>query len=141
MLKANSFGTDMSETEELRIDKWLWAARFYKTRQLAAEAVAGGKVHVNQQRCKASKVVKIGDKIAISKDQYTWQIEVMVLNNQRRPAKDAVLLYYEDASSVEKRQQQIELHKQQALMYPFAQDHKPNKKQRRQIHRFKQENN
>ena len=68
----------MSENEnpELRIDKWLWAARFFKTRQLAAEAVSGGKVHVNGQRCKPGKQLKIGDVVAITKDQSNWEIQV-----------------------------------------------------------------
>ena len=130
----------MNETDDLRIDKWLWAARFFKTRQLASDAVSGGKVHINGQRCKPSKDVKIGDTITISKDQYTWQIQVTSLNKQRRPAKEAVLLYEEDAASVNKRQKQIELNKLQAILSPNINEGRPNKKQRRQIHRFKQDN-
>ena len=130
----------MTETDDVRIDKWLWAARFFKTRQLAAEAVSGGKVHVNGQRCKPGKDVKIGDVITVSKDQYTWEILVPDLNKQRRPAKEAALLYTEDEASAEKRHKQIELNKQQqALLHPSEREHKPNKKQRRQIHRFKQD--
>jgi ribosome-associated heat shock protein Hsp15 len=129
----------MSETEVVRIDKWLWAARFFKTRQLAAEAVSGGKVHINGQRCKPSREVKIGDLININKDQCAWEIRVTELNKQRRPAKEAVLLYNEDAASINKRLQMIELHKQQTLLHPYDRVAKPNKKQRRQIHRFKQD--
>ncbi len=130
----------MTESSEVRIDKWLWAARFFKTRQLAAEAVSGGKVHVNGQRCKPGKDVKIGDVIAIGKDGYTWEIRVAELNKQRRPAKEAVMLYSEDEASIRRRQQQIELHKQQQVtLHPSEREHKPNKKQRRQIHRFKQD--
>ena len=128
----------MTETGDVRIDKWLWAARFYKTRQLAAEAVSGGKVHVNGQRCKPGRDVKIGDVLTVSKDQYTWEIRVTDLNKQRRPAKEAALLYSEDDASIAKRQKQLELNKQQqALQHPSEREHKPNKKQRRQIHRFK----
>lgn len=128
-----------SNSDDLRIDKWLWAARFFKTRQLAAEAVSGGKVHVNGQRCKPGKNVNIGDVINISKDQYTWEIRVCDLNKQRRPAKEAAHLYSEDEASIGRRQKQIELHQQQqAFMHPSEREHKPNKKQRRQIHRFKQ---
>jgi len=128
----------MIAIKELRIDKWLWAARFFKTRQLATEAVNGGKVHVNGQRCKPGKDVKIGDEISISKDQYTWKIQVTDLNKQRRPAKEAALLYAEDQASATLRGQQIEIHKQQmALQHPSEREHKPNKKQRRLIHRFK----
>lgn len=130
----------LTDTNEIRIDKWLWAARFFKTRGLAAEAVNGGKVHVNGQRCKPGKDVKVGDHITISKDQYSWDIRVIELIKQRRPAQEAVLLYEEDQASISKRQRQIELHKQQqAVQHPSEREHKPNKKQRRQIHRFKQD--
>lgn len=130
----------MTETDDVRIDKWLWAARFFKTRMLASEAVSGGKVHVNGQRCKPGKDVKVGDVITITKDQYTWEICVTDLNKQRRPASEASRLYSEDEASIVKRQRQVELHKQQqALQHPSEREHKPNKKQRRQIHRFKQD--
>lgn len=127
-----------NEINGIRIDKWLWAARFYKTRQLAAEAVNGGKVHINSQRCKPGKEVKVGDKIVVNKNQYTWEIRVTALDKQRRPSKEAMLLYHEDQSSADKRHALIELHKQQTATNGETQM-KPNKKQRRQIHRFKQE--
>lgn len=130
----------MVEISEVRIDKWLWAARFFKTRSLAADAVNGGKVHVNGQRCKPGKDIKVGDVVTVSKDQYTWEIRVTDLIKQRRPAKEAAQLYQEDEASVTKRQQQVELHKQQqALQHPSERERRPNKKQRRQIHRFKQD--
>ena len=130
----------MAEIKEVRIDKWLWAARFFKNRSLAADAVNGGKVHVNGQRCKPGKDIKVGDVVSVTKDKYTWKIEVTDLNKQRRPAKEASMLYHEDESSSLKRQQQVELHKQQqALLSPSERERKPNKKQRRQIHRFKQD--
>lgn len=127
-------------SDALRLDKWLWAARFFKTRSLAAEAVSGGKVHVNGQRCKPGKVLKIGDNVTVSKDQYTWQVEVAELNRQRGPAKQATQLYAEDTDSLARRQAQVELRKQQQAMLPAAQrPQRPNKKQRRQIHRFRQD--
>ena len=130
----------MSEMSELRIDKWLWAARFFKTRQLASEAVNGGKVHLNGQRCKPGKDVKIGDEITVRKDQYTWKIQVTDLTKQRGPAKATAILYAEDQASITLRTQQMELRKQQlATQHPSEREHKPNKKQRRQIHRFKQD--
>ena len=85
----------MSQLESLRLDKWLWAARFFKTRKLAAEAVSGGKVHLNGQRTKPSKDVKIDSHIVIHKDQFSWDITVLGINAQRRPAAEAVLLYKE----------------------------------------------
>jgi len=129
----------MTDIDEIRIDKWLWAARFFKTRTLAAEAVAGGKVHVNGQRCKPGKDIRIGDTVVVSKDRYQWDVTVTNLNKQRRPAKEAALLYDENPASIEKRRQQIELDKAQQALTPYAQrEHKPNKKQRRLIHHFKQ---
>lgn len=128
-----------SELEVIRLDKWLWAARFFKTRSLAAEAIGGGKVHVNEQRVKPSKEVKVGAVLSISKDGLRWQITITALSAQRRPAKDAVLLYQEDAESLAKREQQILLQREQRALSGFTPpEHKPNKKDRRLIHSFKQ---
>jgi Ribosome-associated heat shock protein implicated in the recycling of the 50S subunit (S4 paralog) len=80
----------VSELEAIRLDKWLWAARFFKTRKLAAEAIFGGKVHVNEQRAKPGKEVKIGAMLSISKDNYRWEITILAINGQRRSAKEAV---------------------------------------------------
>jgi len=129
----------MPELESIRIDKWLWTARFFKTRKFASDAVSGGKVHLNGQRCKPAKELKIGMKLSITKDQFQWDITVLGINSHRRPAKEAVLLYQEDPASFEKRQQQIILQKEQRALAPqIDREHRPNKKQRRQIHRFKQ---
>ena len=129
----------MTEVNSQRLDKWLWAARFYKTRKLAAEAVSGGKVHVNGQRTKPGKEIKIGSELEIHKESYRWDLTIMGLNNQRRPAKEAVLLYQETETSYEQRQQQIKQQREQrALLPPEERQLRPNKKQRRQIHRFKQ---
>lgn len=129
----------MPELSVIRIDKWLWTARFFKTRRLAADAVLGGKVHVNGQRCKPSKEVKPGIKLSITKEPYQWELTVLAINSHRRPAKEAALLYQEELESISKRQEQIILQKEQRAMLPHSErEHKPNKKQRRQIHRFKQ---
>jgi ribosome-associated heat shock protein Hsp15 len=129
----------MQAFAKLRIDKWLWAARFFKTRQLAAEAVSGGKVHVNGQRCKPSKTVQIGTELRIRKEVYHWQLHIVGLNNQRRPASEASLLYEECPESYQHRQQQAIEFKQQRSLLPHAViERRPTKKQRRQIHRFKQ---
>lgn len=130
----------MTNSDDVRIDKWLWAARFFKTRNLAADAVNGGKVHVNGQRCKPSRDLKLGDVVTITKDQNQWEIRVTDLNKQRRPAKEAATLYSEDEASINRRLQQIELRKQQQALMPASErERRPNKKQRRQIHRFKQD--
>lgn len=122
----------------IRLDKWLWAARFFKTRALAAEAISGGKVHVNNQRCKAGKEIKVGAQVNISKNGYSWEITVASLSAQRRSAKEAVLLYNESEESLQKRQAQIQEQRLQQELLPFSGiDHKPNKKERRLIHRFK----
>jgi ribosome-associated heat shock protein Hsp15 len=129
----------MPELETIRLDKWLWTARFFKTRKLAAEAISGGKVHVNDQRAKPGKEIKIGVMLSISKDNYRWDVTVTGVNSQRRSAKEAVLLYQETAESLVKREQQIIQNREQRELFDFSgKDHKPNKKERRLIHRFKQ---
>ena len=128
-----------TELQTIRLDKWLWTARFFKTRKLAADAISGGKVHVNNQRTKPGKEVKPGAMLSISKDGLNWEITIIALSNQRRPAKEAVLLYEESAESLAKRQQQMIQQREQRELFDFSgQDHKPNKKERRLIHRFKQ---
>ncbi|MFI3218607.1 MAG: S4 domain-containing protein [Methylococcales bacterium] len=128
-----------SELESIRLDKWLWAARFFKTRSLASDAIGGGKIHVNEQRVKPSKEVKIGAVLDISKEGLRWQITITALSAQRRAAKDAVLMYQEDAESLAKREQQILVLRENRALSGFTPpEHKPNKKDRRLIHSFKQ---
>jgi ribosome-associated heat shock protein Hsp15 len=129
----------MPDLETIRLDKWLWTARFFKTRSLAAEAVSGGKVHINDQRTKPGKDVKVGAMLSISKDNFRWDITIIAINAQRRSAKEAVLLYQESAESLAKREQQILKNREQRELFDFSgRDHKPNKKERRMIHQFKQ---
>ena len=128
-----------TDLDAIRLDKWLWAARFYKTRSLATEAINGGKVHVNGQRSKPGKDVKIGAEISINKNGYSWEITITALTGQRRSAKDAISLYEETPESHTKRQQQILTEREHKELFNFTGiDHKPNKKERRLIHRFKQ---
>ncbi len=121
---------------KMRLDKWLWAARFFKTRSLAAEAIKGGKVHVDGQRVKPSKEISIGSRLEITKEPYAWEITVSALNNQRRPASEAVLLYEESPESQQRRQQEVARRRaeKESAGQPMR---RPDKKQRRQIHRFK----
>ena len=125
-----------TEIDAIRLDKWLWTARFYKTRKLAAEAIAGGKVHLNGQRSKPGKEVKIGVQLLINKDPYQWDIEIISLAKHRRPAKEAILLYQESAASLDKRQKQVVLNRENKALSDNYKEHRPNKKERRQIHRF-----
>lgn len=127
----------MSDMDSMRLDKWLWAARFYKTRSMAAEAISGGKVHLNGQRTKPGKEIGPGASLQISKDGYDWDIRVIAVNAQRRPAKEAVLLYEESAESHAKRQSEIAQRKEERAFFTATSDHRPNKRERRQIHRFK----
>lgn len=125
-----------ADEEKVRLDKWLWVARFFKTRQLAAEAVAGGKVHLNGQRAKPGKDIAVGARLTVHKDQFEWDITVSALSLQRRPAKEAVLLYVETPESQAKRQALTALKREQKDLGALP-DKRPDKRERRQIHRFK----
>jgi ribosome-associated heat shock protein Hsp15 len=121
---------------KVRLDKWLWAARFFKTRQLAAEAINGGKVHLNGQRTKPGKEVKVGNHLRIHKGSLEWDIEVKVLASRRRPASEAKTFYEETEASFLRRQALTEQIRAQKAMAPHPIRGKLNKKDRRMIHRF-----
>ena len=123
------------ETAKVRLDKWLWAARFFKTRTLAAEAVSGGKVHLNANRVKPAHVIAIGDRLQIRKGPYEFIVIVKELSSQRGPARIASQLYEETPESRDARDRLGELYRLSALAAPHS-DKRPNKKQRRQINRF-----
>ena len=93
----------MTDTESVRLDKWLWAARFFKTRALAAEAVQGGKVHVRGERAKPARAIRAGDQLRIRRGVHEWIVTVKGVSARRGPAKDAVLLYEETAESASNR--------------------------------------
>lgn len=120
--------------EKVRLDKWLWAARFFKTRSLAKEAIEGGKIHHDGQRVKVSKEIKVGMELTIKQGMEDKTIVINALSDVRRGAPEAQLLYQETADSLAKRQHLAAERKAQNLAYP---DHRPNKKERRQIHQFK----
>lgn len=124
------------ETEQLRLDKWLWAARFFKTRSLATEAINGGKVHVNGERAKPSRKVNLGDEMVIRQGNTEKQVIVTGLAERRGSAKMAAELYTETEESVARREAEAE---QRRLLNAAMPQHeqRPSKKQRRQIHRFK----
>lgn len=125
-----------TDLESQRLDKWLWAARFFKTRALATEAVNGGKVHLNGERVKAGRNIKPGDCLKITRGVMEFDIVVQGLSRQRRPAKEAQLLYQETEDSIKLRQERAQALKEISMYTPRT-DHRPGKKDRRQIVRFK----
>lgn len=126
----------LADAAKLRLDKWLWAARFFKTRQLAAEAINGGKVHLNGQRAKPGKEVKIGSQLRIHKGSLEWDVVVKVLATQRRPASEASGFYAESEESYLRRQELTQQMREQKALEPQPMRGKLNKKDRRMIHRF-----
>lgn len=115
-----------------RLDKWLWAARFYKTRSLASDAVTGGHVHVNGQRSKAARAVQVGDEIRITKGTTQFTILVNELSDKRGSAQQASKLYTETAHSIEQREMMRSQRKLNAMANPHP-ARKPDKRQRRKL--------
>jgi ribosome-associated heat shock protein Hsp15 len=126
---------EIEHDNRVRIDKWLWAARFFKTRALAAEAVSGGKVDVNGDRAKASRAVRIGDHLSVRRGPYEWTVIVKRLAKQRGPASEAQRLYEETEESKERRER---LAAQMRFERPpeFDVAGRPSKKDRRARLRF-----
>lgn len=126
----------MTEIEtSVRLDKWLWSARFFKTRAIASHAISGGKIHLDGQRAKASRLVKIDDCYEISRGQDRLQIIVLKLAQRRASATIAQNLYRETQPSIERREREAELRKLAALQRPVR-DTRPSKQERRKIHQF-----
>ncbi len=122
--------------EQVRIDKWLWAARFFKTRTLAAEAVRGGKVHLNGRRTKPSRAITLGDRIEIRKGPYRIELVVTGLSERRLPAKEARHLYRETPESEAQRRAIAEQRKLERLLFR-ATAAKPDKRERRRLKQIK----
>jgi ribosome-associated heat shock protein Hsp15 len=118
--------------EQVRIDKWLWAARFFKTRTAATEAVLGGHVHVGGERVKPAREVRAGDTIEIRRDEIRWTVVVSALADRRVPARVAATLYEETRESVEARER---LRLERRLARPLGADlgARPTKQARRRI--------
>ena len=122
--------------DSVRIDKWLWAARFFKTRSLAAQAVGGGKVQLNGARVKPARALKPGDELEIHKRGFEYQVRVVLLSERRGPAKVAQTLYEESEESIKKREVLREQHRLADASTPHPQ-RKPDKKARRQLRDLK----
>lgn len=120
----------------IRIDKWLWISRFFKTRPLASDAVKGGKVHLNGHRVKAGRLVKIGDVLTIQKNYDLYEVTITGINKTRRPAKEARLTYEESEKSRLKREQEQEIKKLASATRPVPK-RKPGKHEREQLRNFK----
>jgi len=123
-------------SQSARIDKWLWASRFFKTRPLASTAVNGGKVHLNGQRVKAGRSVSIGDVLSIQKDSVLYEVTIKAINKTRRPAIEACLTYEESEQSRLKREQEQEMKKLASAARPVP-VRKPDKRERQKLRQFK----
>ncbi|KTL61541.1 heat-shock protein [Photorhabdus laumondii subsp. laumondii] len=130
-MKGNS-----DSDQAVRLDKWLWAARFYKTRAIAREMIDGGKVHYNGQRSKPSKLVELGAEIKLRQGNDERIVEVLVLSNHRRGAPEAQQLYQETEASMTNREKMVIARKMNALTMPHP-DRRPDKKERRTLIKFK----
>ncbi|WP_028693272.1 RNA-binding S4 domain-containing protein [Pseudomonas cremoricolorata] len=122
------------DDDKVRLDKWLWAARFYKTRALAKAAIESGKVHCRGERCKPGKEPRVGDSFVLRMGFDEKTVVVKALSAVRRGAPEAQLLYEETEDSIRRREQAVELRKAGAT--GVTTDGRPNKKQRRQIHQL-----
>ena len=122
----------------VRIDKWLWAARFFKTRSLAKKAIEGGKVHCGGERCKSSRELEVGQELQIRRGWDEISVIVKALSDQRRGAPEACLLYEETAASIAARQDGSARRRALNAVTDF-QSGRPTKQDRRRIHRFKED--
>lgn len=133
--KSPSSDSKTDAAQKVRIDKWLWAARFYKTRSLASEAIKGGKVTVNGHRAKPSRDVEIDDVLTLRQGFDEKTVVVQALSDRRGPATVAQQLYRETDGSIKRREKEKELRRLSAVQRPHGEG-RPSKRQRRQIHRF-----
>jgi len=124
-------------SEVVRLDRWLWAARFFKTRAVATEAIRGGHVQLAGQRVKPAKGVTIGDRLEIRKGELHFVVDVLALSAKRAAAPIAQTLYQETEESLAAREaKQEELRLQRAMGLQLGTERRPDKKQRRLLHRF-----
>lgn len=121
----------------VRVDKWLWAARFFKTRSAAQQAIEGGRIKLDGERIKPAKPLAVGDRLSIHIGMYEWLVTVRELSDRRGPATAARTLYEEDAESAARRAELIEQRK--AFGHPGAdREGRPTKRERRQLERWRE---
>lgn len=125
-----------AELTSVRLDKWLWASRFFKTRKDAVEAINGGKVHLNGMRVKPARNVQISDTLNITRNNEKYLVTVVALNDKRRPAKEAQLLYEESEESSKAREREREIRRLNNASVALS-GKKPNKKERRQMDKWR----
>ncbi len=125
-----------SDADKIRLDKWLWAARFFKTRSLASVAINGGHVHLNGSRVKPSRSVKLDDELRIKKDKVEFTVHIRGLSDRRGPAALAQTLYEETEASRSQRETQSEQRRLMAVAGARP-DKRPSKRDRRHIIRFR----
>jgi ribosome-associated heat shock protein Hsp15 len=123
----------------VRIDKWLWAARFFKTRSLATDAIAAGKVEVNGERVKPAKLLQLGDEVSVRLGPYLHVVHVRGLSERRGPATVAATLYEETAASIAARAKLAEQLRMAPAAFVYEEKGRPTKRDRREIDRFRDE--
>ena len=123
----------------VRIDKWLWAARFFKTRSIAADAIGGGKVEVNGERVKPAKLIQVGDEVRVRMGPYEHIVMVQGLSERRGPATVAATLYEETAASAAARAKHAEQLRMAPAVFVYEEKGRPTKRDRREIERFRDE--
>ncbi len=128
----------MAEIQTMRLDKWLWAARFFKTRALAQKNIELNRVLVNGEKIKNSKTVTVGDQIDITINSLPFRMVIKGLNMQRRPASEAVLLYQEDDKIKQKREYQKEINKSEQVSRAYPEG-RPTKRDRRSLDKVKKQ--
>jgi len=136
---AKPTAPDASTPGRVRIDKWLWAARFFKTRSLAAEAVTAGKVEINEERVKPAKLVQVGDSVSVRLGPYLHLVHVRAVSERRGPATVAATLYEETAESSAARAKLAEQLRMAPAAFVYEEKGRPTKRDRREIDRFRDE--
>ncbi|MFL5619343.1 MAG: RNA-binding S4 domain-containing protein [Gemmatimonadaceae bacterium] len=136
---SKSAHSEPPTTGRVRIDKWLWAARFFKTRSLAAEAIAAGKVEVNDERVKPAKLIQLGVSISVRLGPYRHVVSVRGLSERRGPATVAATLYEETPESITARAKLAEQLRMAPAAFVYEEKGRPTKRDRREIDRFRDE--